>query len=55
MKRSIRRTLILLLALLIALPGFAVWADDGAPEEQPAIYPLQVIRTPAELEAVDGA
>ena len=55
MKRSIRRTLALLLALLIALPGFAVCADDGAPEEQPAIYPLQVIRTPAELEAVDGA
>ena len=31
MKRSIRRTLVLLLALLIALPGFAARSPESSP------------------------
>ena len=50
MRTVFKRILTLLLALCLALPGLPARAEEE-PAEQPAIYPLQVVRTPANLEA----
>ena len=64
MKSLLKRSLILLLAAMLVLSGLGGCAKHGisnppsgdppAAAEQPAIYPLQVKRTPAALAETDG-
>ena len=50
MRTVFKRILTLLLTLCLALPGLPARAEEKS-AEQPAIYPLTVIRQPASLEA----